>query len=303
MNMKKHIKKISTVLLAFMFLLTMAACEDSSEDTIVVGGKDFTEQDILVHLVSEVIENKTDLKVERKPYLGGSSVVASSMETGDVDIMVEYTGTGLMSVLNMDALNNPAEVLETVRKGYEDNFDIKWLQPLGFNNTFALTMRRDMAEEMGIETLSDLSHYASEFTFASTQEFLERPDGYESMMPFYNIEFKEAKGMDPGLCYTALKEGQVDVSISFATDGRIPAFDFIILEDDKQFFPPYDAAILVRNDTLTSHPEIEDALKLLEGKISDSEMASMNSRVDINHDDAKIVAREWLIEKEIISAD
>ncbi|WP_242825192.1 glycine betaine ABC transporter substrate-binding protein [Proteocatella sphenisci] len=303
MNMKKNLRKISTGLLAFVLLFTMAACTDSSQDTIVVGGKDFTEQDILVHLVSEVIEDKTDINVERKPYLGGSSVVASSMQTGDVDIMVEYTGTGLMSVLNMDAINNPAEVLETVRKGYEDNFDIKWLEPLGFNNTFALTMRKDMAEEMGIKNLSDLSQYAPEFTFASTQEFLERSDGYDSIKPFYNIEFKEVKGMDPGLCYTALKENQVDVSISFATDGRIPAFDFVILEDDKQFFPPYDASIIVRNDALTSHPELEDALKLLEGKISDYEMASMNSRVDIDREDAKIVAREWLIENGIINAD
>ena len=300
MKISKQMKKITMGLGIMLLAVTLAACGGTSGDTVVVGGKDFTEQDILVHLVSEVIESKTDLSVDRKPYLGGSSVVASSMESGDVDIMVEYTGTGLMSVLGMEAMNDPIAVMDTVRAGYEENYGIKWLEPLGFNNTFAITMRREMAEEMGIEKLSDLTPYAPEFSFASTQEFLERPDGYDAMRPFYDVEFGDVKGMDPGLSYTALNEKQVDISISFATDGRIPAFDFVILEDDKQFFPPYDAAILVRNDTLAEYPELEDALKLLEGKISDYEMASMNARVDIDQDDSRVVAREWLIENGII---
>lgn len=300
MKISKQMKKITMGLGIMLLAVTLAACGGTSGDTVVVGGKDFTEQDILVHLVSEVIESKTDLSVDRKPYLGGSSVVASSMESGDVDIMVEYTGTGLMSVLGMEAMNDPIAVMDTVRAGYEENYGIKWLEPLGFNNTFAITMRREMAEDMGIEKLSDLTPYAPDFSFASTQEFLERPDGYDAMRPFYDVEFGDVKGMDPGLSYTALNEKQVDISISFATDGRIPAFDFVILEDDKQFFPPYDAAILVRNDTLAEYPELEDTLKLLEGKISDYEMASMNARVDIDQDDSRVVAREWLIENGII---
>ncbi len=298
---KSLIKKITAGLGAVMIMGTLAACSGGTDqDTIVVGGKDFTEQDILVQLVSEVIEAKTDLSVERKPYLGGSSVVASSMESGDVDIMVEYTGTGLMSVLGMEAMNDPAEVLTTVREGYAEKYDIKWLEPLGFNNTFAITMRREMAEEMGISKLSDLTPHAPDFSFASTQEFLERVDGYEALKPFYDLEFGDVKGMDPGLSYTALKEKQVDISISFATDGRIPAFDFVVLEDDKNFFPPYDAAILVRNEVLEAHSDLETALKTLEGKISDTEMAKMNARVDIDKEDARVVAKEWLVENGVI---
>ena len=301
MKIKSIFKKAALAACAMLVATSLVACggEDSSEK-IIVGGKDFTEQDILVHLVSEVVEAKTDIEVERKPYLGGSSVVATSIQTGDIDVMVEYTGTGLISVLGKESMNDPQEVYEAVKSGYDEQFGVKWLKPLGFNNTFAITMRREMAEEMGIKTLSDLGKHAKDFTFASTQEFLERNDGYEAIKPVYGIEFKDAKGMDPGLCYTALKEGQVDVSISFATDGRIPAFDFAVLEDDKNFFPPYDASVLVRNDTLEKYPELEEALNSLAGKINDEEMAKMNAQVDIDQKAAETVAKDWLVENGII---
>ena len=302
MKLKKLIKKVSLAATAMIVAGSLAACGlgGESSEKIIVGGKDFTEQDILVHLVSEVIEAKTDIEVERKPYLGGSSVVATSIQTGDIDVMVEYTGTGLISVLGKDAMNDPQEVYDIVKSEYDEQFGVKWLKPLGFNNSFAITMRKEMADKMGIKTLSDLSKHAKDFTFASTQEFLERNDGYEAIKPFYGIEFKDAKGMDPGLCYTALKEKQVDVSISFATDGRIPAFDFVVLEDDKNFFSPYDASVLVRNEKLEKYPGLEEALNSLAGKITDEEMAKMNAQVDIDQKAAETVAKDWLVEKGII---
>lgn len=297
--MNRWIKRLSIGLVLGLSLFAVTGCGDKG-DQVVVGGKDFTEQDILVNLVAEMIEANSDIQVERKPYLGGSSVVASAMEVGDVDVMVEYTGTGLMSVLGEPVMNDSQKVFEKVQKGYQDKFDIQWLAPLGFNNTFAITMTEDKAQAMGIKTLSDLKDHASSLRFASTHEFLERVDGYEALKEAYGIDFKDVKGMDPGLCYTALHEDQADVSISFATDGRIPAFDFRILEDDKAFFPPYDASVLVRNESLEKHPELKAILERLSGQIDDAEMAKLNAKVDIDKADAQTVAKAWLKEKGLI---
>ena len=167
MNFLKNSKKFILGGVAMVLALSFAACSGGSkEGTIVVGGKDYTEQDVLVHLVSEIIEDKTDYDTDRKPYLGGTSVVVSSIKSGDVDVMVDYTGTGLIDVLKRDPMKNPDEVLEVVQEGYDKEYDIKWFDPIGFNNTYAITMRREMAEDMGIEKLSDLPEYASDFTFA-----------------------------------------------------------------------------------------------------------------------------------------
>lgn len=292
-------KKSIFIALILVLVVSLAACGGSS-NKVVIGGKDFTEQDILVHLVAELIEAKTDLQVERKPFLGGSSVVTTSLQSGDLDIMVDYTGTGLVSVLKEDVVTDADEAYRIVKEGYDEKFSIKWLKPLGFNNTFAITMREEMANEMGIETISDLEDHAKNLSFASTQEFLERDDGYDAMKEVYGVEFKDVKGMDPGLAYTAIKEEQVDVSVSFATDGRIPAFNLKILEDDKNFFPPYDAAVLIRNDTLEKHPELEEILNSISGILTDGEMASLNAKVDLEQKDPKQVARDWLVEKGII---
>jgi len=274
--------------------MSLAGCGKTEGKKVVVGGKDFTEQDILVQLVSDLIENKTDIEVERKAYLGGSSIVAKSIETGDLDIYVEYTGTALISVLGEAVINDPNEVYDLVKKRYSDEKQIKWLKPLGFNNTFAITMKKSKAEELGIKTLSDLAEHAPNLVLASTQEFLERNDGYDAMQEVYGIKFKEAKGMDPGLCYTAVKDDKVDVNVSFATDGRIPAFELVILEDDKSFFPPYYASPIIRQDTLEKYPELEEVLNQLAGKLTDNEMAKLNASVDLDHKDPKAVAKEWL---------
>ncbi|MBU5436967.1 hypothetical protein KQI42_03035 [Tissierella sp. MSJ-40] len=300
MDIRKLRKKLVLGAVMLILSISLAACGSSSSKKIVVGGKDFTEQDILVNIVSELIEAKTDIKVDRKPYLGGSSVVTSSLQSGDVDIMVDYTGTGLVSVLKEEVIADADEAYRVVKERYDNDFGIKWLEPLGFNNTFAITMRKEMADEIGIETISQLKDHAKDLSFASTQEFLEREDGYDSMKEIYGIEFKDVKAMDPGLAYTAIKEEQVDISVSFATDGRIPAFGLKILEDDKNFFPPYDAAILVRNDILEEYSELEDVLNSIAGKLTDEEMAKLNAQVDLEKKDSKQVAKQWLVEKGII---
>lgn len=294
-------KKVLLLLMSLIMVVSLVGCGGSTaEKTVVVGGKDFTEQDVLVQLVSELIEANTDIKVDRKAYLGGSSVVAESIETGDIDLYVEYTGTGLMSVLGEDKMNDPDEVYDLVKKRYEEEKEIKWLKPLGFNNTFAITMKEAKANEMGIKTLTDLGKQSNKLLFASTQEFLERPDGYEQFKEVYNVDFKDVKAMDPGLCYTAVKEDKVDVNVSFATDGRIPAFELKVLEDDKNFFPPYYAAPIVRMDTLEKYPELEEVLNSLAGKLNDSEMAKLNAQVDLEKKDSISVAKDWLKENGLI---
>lgn len=293
-------KKVTVLLMALMMVFSLVGCGDKAENTVVVGGKDFTEQDILVQLVSELIEAKTDIKIERKAYLGGSSVVAESIETGDLDIYVEYTGTALMSVLGEDKMNDPDKVYDLVKERYEEEKEIKWLKPLGFNNTFAITMKEVKANEMGIKTLTDLGKSSKDLVFASTQEFLERVDGYDQFKKVYNVDFKDVKAMDPGLCYTAIKEDKVDTNVSFATDGRIPAFKLKVLEDNKNFFPPYYAAPIVRMDTLEKYPELEEVLNSLAGKLNDSEMAKLNAQVDLEKKDSITVAKNWLKENGLI---
>lgn len=294
-----------TIFISMMFIVTLVvtACGGSDEgsDKITVGGKDYTEQVLMVHLVSELVEAETDLEVERKPFLGGTSVVFNALDSGDIDAAVEYTGSGLGAVLDEDLIKDEDELFDRVRDQYDEQFDIKWLDPLGFNNTYALAMRKEKAEELGIEKVSDLEEYAEDFTIASDDEFLERDeDGMDQMLETYDLEFADTKGMDPGLMYGALDEEELDVIVGFSTDGRIPAFDLKILEDDKQFLPPYDAAITVRNDTLEEYPELEDVLNKLSDEFTDEVMAELNAEVDLEEREPDEVAEEWLTENGII---
>ncbi|WP_432403496.1 glycine betaine ABC transporter substrate-binding protein [Wukongibacter sp. M2B1] len=202
--------------------------------------------------------------------------------------------------VNEEKMNDPDKVYELVKKRYEEEKEMKWLKPLGFNNTFAITIKESKAEELGISSLTELGPVSKDLIFASTQEFLERNDGYDHFKEVYNIEFKEIKAMDPGLCYTAVKGDQVDINVSFATDGRIPAFGLKVLTDDKNFFPTYFAAPIIRMDTLEKYPELEELLNSLAGKLTDNEMANLNAKVDIEKKDSKTVAKDWLKENGLI---
>ena len=282
--------------------LVLAGCSSSSKNSgkVVIGGKNFTEQDILVYLMKYTIEEKTELTAEVKPFLGGTNIVSQALDRGDVDIYAEYTGTGLMNILGQPLISDPQAAYDKVKAMYKEKKKIIWLEPFGFNNTYTITMRTDVADSMGISKVSDLAGKASELSFGCTHEFLERPDGLNGLQEKYGVRFKQANGMDPGLTYAAVRDKKVDLIDAFATDGRILAFNLKVLEDDKQFFPPYFAAPIVREDTLKKHPEIADALKLLAGKISNQEMAALNAKVDLEKKDAKEVAKTWLKEKGII---
>lgn len=289
-------RKIAILLLSIVVVMVFAGCSSIGKNSnkIVIGGKNFTEQDILVYMMKYVIEDQTKLKVETKTFLGGTSVVAQAIERGDIDIYPEYTGTALINLLGEPVINNPQAAYDKVQKLYKEKKQIVWLEPFGFNNTYTLTMRGDEAERLGIATISDLASKADTLMLGCTQEFLERADGQKGLEEKYGFKFAAASGMDPGLTYAAVRDKKVNVIDGFATDGRIAAFNLKVLKDDKNFFPPYYAAPIIREDVLKKHPEIADALKRLAGKLDDKEMARLNAKVDLEKQDPKAVAKEWL---------
>ena len=293
--MKKTLLSLFVVILVF----SLAGC-GGGKDTVVIGGKNFTEQDILVYMMEEVIEANTDIEVETKAFLGGTNVVAQAIESGDLDIYAEYTGTALINILGLEQMNDSQAVYDKVKAAYESEKNIIWLEPLGFNNTYTLAMRRSHAEELGIETFSDLANHSAELTLGSTQEFLERQDGFLGLKETYNMNFEDTVGMDPGLTYAAVRDGSTDVNDAFSTDGRIAAFDLKVLEDDKNFFPPYYAAPIIRKDTLEKYPEVGDALNQLAGVLNDDLMSKLNAQVDLEGRSAKSVAHDFLVEQGLI---
>ncbi len=284
-------------------ILILSACGGGdgagSKPTIKVGSKDFTEQLIVSEMIAALLED-AGYKVERKLNLGGSAVAHQALVSGDIDTYAEYTGTGLTAILKLPVQNDPQQVYDTVKKEYENRFKATWLQPWGFNNTYAVAMTSERANEVGAKKVSDLSGKASQIRFGGTQEFLTRPDGLPGLQKKYDFKFKEARGMDSGIMYQALDSGQVDAISAFATDGRIPALGLVTLEDDKKYFPPYFVAPVMRQDLLNKDPKIADALNKLAGKINDETMAGLNRQVDLEKKEAADVAKAFLKEQGLI---
>ena len=263
------------------------------QEKIVVGSKGFTEQLVLGNMVALLMEND-GFKVDRKIGLGGTDICHEAIVRGDINVYVEYTGTGLTVILKKPVLRDPEEVYQVVKKDYEEKFKLTWLKPWGFNNTYCVVMRRDDAERLKVKKVSDLKPLAKDLIFGGTIEFLARPDGVPGLTKHYGLAFKDQKGMDPGLVYMAIAEKQVDVISGFATDGRIPAFNLVVLDDDLKFFPPYFAAPVVRMDLLTKAPKVAGILNKLAGKISDIDMATLNYAVDGKKLETEAVARDYL---------
>lgn len=276
------------------------AQQATSSDRITIGSKNFTEQVIVGEIMAQMLEHHMGVKVDRKFNLGGTFVCFSALKQGELDLYADYTGTGLTAVLEREVMRDADEVYEVVKDAYESEFGLTWLEPFGFNNTYALTMRSADAERLDIKTISDLIPHAREMSLGATYEFLERPDGYPGLKELYGLNFKDARGMDAGLTYQAVASGAVDVIDGFATDGRIPAFDLLILEDDKGFFPPYHAAPVVRMDVLERNPQIAEVLNMLAGKIDDETMRDMNYRVDEEDERPADVVQEFLMSERLL---
>ena len=295
----KKFKLCTSILVVIIIISTVAASFVKSKNTIVVGSKNFNEQLILGDMVSSLIEAKTDIKVVRKLNLGGTNVVFSAMKSKDVDLYIEYTGTGLVNILKKPTMTNPNSVYDVMKKDFKTNYDIDVMNPLGFNNTYVLAVKQDFAKKNNLATISDLSKISSKYNAGFTMEFANRPDGYLGVKQLYNLNFKNVKGVDAGLRYTALENGETQALDAFATDGLLEKFHLKLLKDDKNFFPPYYAVPIIRADTLKKYPELKDVLLLLKGKITDDDMRALNYRVD-NGEQSRKVAEDFLRSKNLI---
>ena len=322
--MGRFLKTVVITLVAMSLAFTSlagvsgAAAQDDGP-TITVGSKDFTESIILAEMVAALLED-AGYTVERQLNLGGTAVVHQALVNGEIDIYVEYTGTGLLAILGQElpssgsgatpaaagatpvASSGTDQVYQIVKEQYQEEFGLTWLQPWGFNNTYALAVTQETAEEYDLQTISDLEGVAGDLTFGATQEFLVRDDGLPGLEETYGIEFGDDQGLDPGLLYSALDGGEVDIISAFATDGRIPALDLVLLEDDMNYFPPYYAAPVVDTELLEQNPEIADILNQLAGQIDDATMADLNYRVDEGGEDEAAVAQSYLEEQGLIGS-
>lgn len=262
-----------------------------------MGSKNFTESDLLAEIVAQQIERRTGLPVERRLHLGGTFVCHEAITAGKIDLYVEYTGTAFTAVLKHPPVSDRDSVYRAVAAEYEERFGLTWGKPLGFNNTFAILVRRSDAERYGLRTISDAARVAGRGRWKAGfgYEFLERADGFAGLAVVYGLKFAAPPtAMDLGLTYRALADGKVDLIAGNSTDGQIAALDLVALEDDRRYFPPYEAAPVIRSQLLERYPQLAPALAELGGWISDAEMRRLNALADVEQRDIVVVAREWL---------
>jgi osmoprotectant transport system substrate-binding protein len=275
-------------------LMLLGGCGQKRPDKIIVGSKFFTEQVVLAELLAQHIEARTGIPVERKTNLGGTLLVQKAMLAGGLDLYVEYTGTALTAVLNETPQGDSKSVYERVKKEYGERFGLEVTEPLGFENTFAMVIRGEDAKKFNLQKLSDITAKAPKWRAGVGYEFLERPDGFTGLCERYNLKFGEKpRVMDLGLIYRALVDHQVDVVAGNSTDGLISALGLVALEDDRHYFPPYDAVPVVRKATVERFPALRGALAELAGKVSASDIRQMNYAVDGLHREPAAVVSEF----------
>lgn len=290
---------------AFVFLFVLAlllpSCAPSRSDRIIIGSKNFTESLMLGEILAQMVEARTHLKVERRFYLAGTYICQQAMLAGRIDIYPEYTGTALTAILKQNVAGDKAQVYQQVKSEYEAHLGLTLGPPFGFNNTFAMEIRGEDARRLNVKTLSQAAEFAPQWRAGFGYEFMERPDGYAGLATAYGLHFAAPpRIMDLGLLAPALKAHQIDMAAGNATDGLIPVFDLFVLEDDRHYFPPYEAVAVVRQQTLEQHPEVAEAIAELGGKISDQEMQRLNYALDGQHRDAADVAHEFLQSKGLV---
>lgn len=275
-------------------LAALSGCGQKQQKRIVVGSKFFTEQVVLAELLAQLIEARTGIPVERKTNLGGTLLVQKAMLAGELDLYVEYTGTALTAVLNETPQGDSKSVYERVKKEYGQRFGFEVMEPLGFENTFAMVIRGEDAKQLHLQKLSDLTALTPKWRAGVGYEFLERPDGFPGLCERYSLKFAEKpRVMDLGLIYRALMDRQVDVVAGNSTDGLIGTLGLVALEDDRHYFPPYDAVPIVRKSTLERFPALGGALAELAGKVSATDIRQMNYAVDGLHREPAAVVSDF----------
>lgn len=297
---KNYTKQLIAATLIFIIVIGGFIAFGKKGDTIVIGSKNFNEQLILGNMIAELIEKNTNIKVERKLNLGGTNIAFTALKSGEIDLYVEYTGTGLVNIMNEPSVNDPNRAYNLVSDYFNKNYNISWLKPLGFNNTYTLAVRKDTAAKYNLETFSDLAKVSNQLILDCTIEFSNREDGYSELSKKYNMSFKKVNAVDGGLRYTSINNNKTDVIDAFSTDGLLKAFDLKVLKDDKSFFPPYYAAPIINNKTLIKHPELKDLINKLAGKLDDEKMRELNYKVDKLNEAPEKVADEFLKESNLI---
>jgi len=283
--------------LTFGLIVSLFSCQINSSNKssvdIVVASKGFTEQDILSELLAQQIETTTNLKVERRSFTT-TLVTHNALIAGKIDAYVEYTGTALTSVLKEKIINDPKVVYDKVKQAYAQKFNLEVLKPLGFQDTFAIIIRGEDARRDNIQTLSQAAKYTPQWRGGFGYEFAEREDGFLGLAKTYDLRFAQPpRLMDSGLVYRALLQKQVDIINANSTDGQIARLGLVVLKDDKQYFPPYEAAPIVRQAILKKYPEVKKAIAQLSGRITADEMRQLNYQVEGELQDIKDVVREF----------
>jgi osmoprotectant transport system substrate-binding protein len=269
----------------------------TKERPITVGSKNFTEQVILGEIVAQHLEHRLGRRVDRRLNLGGTLLAHQGLVNGDIDLYPEYTGTALTTILKLPPTSDPAAAMALVRAEYQTRFGVEWMDPLGFNNTFAMVIRGEDARKSKLETLSDAARYSPGWKLGVGYEFQQRSDGLAGLLKIYNLPIHGSpKTMDLGLLYKALEQRQVGMVAANATDGQLSVLDVLVLQDDKRYFPPYDCAFVVRTDVLKDNPPLRRALTDLAGLITDRTMRTLNYQADGEHRPVKVVAEQFLRE-------
>src|SRR5262245_11994564 len=288
---------VACVIVGLCVAAGLAGC--TWEHPITVGSKNFTEQVVLGEIVAQHLEHRLGLRVDRKLNLGGTMLAHQALVRGEIDLYPEYTGTALTTILKLPPTSDPAAATTLVRGEYQSRFGLEWMDPLGFNNTFAMVIRGDEARKHKIATLSDAARYAPGWTLGVGYEFQQRPDGLAGLLKTYHLPIHGTpKTMDLGLLYKALEQGQVSMVAGNATDGQLsaPALNAVVLQDDQHYFPPYDCDLVVRPEIFKDHPALRQALVELVGRFSDQIMRKLNYQVDGEHRPVRDVAEQFLRE-------
>ena len=300
-------KRLFTLLLAGALLTVNGGYGSIQEvkaasDPIQIATKPMTEQYILGEMLRLIIEDKTDYEAEiTKGIGGGTSNIQPAMEKGEFDLYPEYTSSGWVMVLGHEADEvDDEEMFEKLKEEYEENYDMTWVGLYGFNNTFAVAVRSDVAEEYGLETTSDLAEVSDQLVFGGNPDYVEREDGFGLLEETYGLNFKDVKDIDIGLKYQAMESGDIDVTNGFTTDALLSRDDVKVLEDDKHLQVNYFCSTVVRNEALEEYPGLEDALMEMDGILTDQEMAELNYQVEVDGKDEADVAEEFLISKGIL---
>jgi osmoprotectant transport system permease protein len=294
-SFKKTMTTIGLITASGILFMIYPLLSGEEKKDIVIAGKLGSEPEILINMYKLLIEEHTDLNVELKPGFGKTSFVFNALKSGSIDIYPEFTGTAISEFLKETAVSTDRkEVYEQARKGMLEQFHMVMLEPMDYNNTYALAVPESIAEQYHLKTISDLKTAQQNIKAGFTLEFTDREDGYRGIQKLYDIHFENVVTMEPKLRYNAINTGDINLVDAYSTDSELRQYNLIVLEDDKHLFPPYQGAPLLRKETVDKYPEIKEALNKLAGKITDDEMREMNYKVNIEGISAEEVAKEYL---------